>query len=1071
MTLFSPKTELYINGAWVDVSSYVRYASGVEIGRGQADEQGELTPSRLALALKNTDGRFSNRNPGSPYFGLLGRNTPLRQSVTGFPFHLRLDGQGYATTPDAAALDITGDIDIRADIEPDSWTPAARTVIASKYLNTGSNRSWYLSLAGTGHLEFAWSAAGTTVETATSTAAVPATTGRLTVRVVLDVSNAGNHTVTFYTGTSVTTATTQLGAVVTTAGVTSIFSGTAALEVGSGNGGIVIFVGDQRFVGRFYRLQVCNGIAGTVVADPDFTGLADGTTSFSDTYRTWTVVSPGYVTSDGIRFRGEVPTWPPRWDLSGRDVYTPIEAAGITRRLTQGAVPLRSTIFRNLVRYDSSITLAYWTFEDDSQATSAASAVSDGVPATTTGITFAGDDTLPGAAPVATIDGTTSRIFGSVRRTLPTAATGWAVLLYFKLPAIPGSDTTLVRWTSTGTIPTWQIVVGTLTYMLQGFDSLGALVLNLNIGFGAGAEPANRWIAMRAATTLSGGTVTYTLGWHAVGSGTFYGNQDTYSGAPGSPRGWSLSGATALVGASIAHVYVGQNTLPFATSTFAESSDGYQGETAVARLQRLCTEEDIDLHVHSLFGYAPTDTSATMGRQGIDTFVGLLTSCQDADLGILYEPRDRFGYAYWPLDALYNADGVTFSYGTHVAEPFEPTDDDQQLRNAVTATRPGNTVGALAEQETGPLSILPPPDGVGRYEVSYDVNVDTDDELASAAAWLRHLGTYDELRYPAVSFILGNSAFTGDAAATSDVVRLDIGRRFTVDSLPAWLPPDPARALVRGTSETLTTDTWDVTTATTPAGVYDVGVYDATDSRWDSRTTVTHESYASGATTIFFRTEDFGDIWATTGNGTSYDCTCSGEKFTVTAMEPDATFETAGLAGWGTPASGTWARSTAQAHTGTGSGLLTVTGSPTQTYVRQSTQIPVTVGVSYRVTMWAYSVAGSADIGVAIDWFDSGHNYLSTDAQTLTLAAATWTAFGKTAAAPASAAFAVYGPTIGNSPPAGRAIYVDDIYFQQASGSTGYLQAATVTRSINGIAKTLPAASEIHVADAGRWAR
>lgn len=861
MSRFGQLTELYIDGAWIDISAYVRYASGVNISRGRPDGQGDLQTSRMSLTLGNPDGRFSNRNPGSPYFGKLGRNTPIRHSVTGFPMHLRLERSGYATTPDAAALDIVGDIDVRADIEPDSWRPAARLNIASKTDTLGNNRSWYLSLTTAGLLEFGWSAAGTfPYEAQVSTVAVPSTSRRLAVRAVLDVSNGGNHTVTFYTGTSVSTATTQLGAVVTAAGVTSIFSGNAALEVGSGNGGTTVYGGDEIWAGRIYRVQVRSGIAGTIVADPDFTTLSAATTSFSDTYRTWTVASPGYVTSDGTRFVGEVPTWPTRWDLSGHDVTTTIEAAGITRRLTQGAVPLRSTIYRNLAQYDSSITLGYWTFEDPAGAATAASAVSDGQPATVTAITFGADDTLPGAAPVATInDATTSRIFGSVKRVLPSSSTGWSVLLYFRLPAVPAGDNNLIRWTSSGTIATWQLIVGVATYNLYGYDATGTLVLNLTTLFGSGASP-NQWIAMRAATSVSAGTVTYQLAWHAIGSTTFYSNSSTYTGSPGSPRGWSLSGQTALVDAAIGHVWIGDNSLPFSFGTFANSSSGYLNETAVTRLQRLCDEEGVELRVN----YTPTDRSAAMGRQGIGTFVELIGACADADQGILYEPRDMLGYGYWPLESLYNADGPTFNYGTHIAEPFDPVDDDQQIRNAVTARRPGSTVGALAEQEDGPLSILPPPAGVGRYEASYDVNVATDAALTGAAQWLRHLGTYDELRYPAISFMLHNDAFTGDAAANSDAVRIDIGRRFTVDELPAWLPPDAVPVLPQGTSEQLTDDTWNITATTVPAGTYDVGVYDATDSRWDSKTTTLGNAPTTTGTSFTLSTTAAGDVWSTT---------------------------------------------------------------------------------------------------------------------------------------------------------------------------------------------------------------
>jgi hypothetical protein len=42
----------------------------------------------------------------------------------------------------------------------------------------------------------------------------------------------------------------------------------------------------------------------------------------------------------GYRFWGEVTEWPPEWDESGRDVYAPITASGIWRRLRSGSARL-----------------------------------------------------------------------------------------------------------------------------------------------------------------------------------------------------------------------------------------------------------------------------------------------------------------------------------------------------------------------------------------------------------------------------------------------------------------------------------------------------------------------------------------------------------------------------------------------------------------------------------------------------------------------------------------------------------------------------------------------------------
>jgi len=75
-----------------------------------------------------------------------------------------------------------------------------------------------------------------------------------------------------------------------------------------------------------------------------------------------------------VRFSGEISEWPQRWDKSGRDVYVPIEASGILRRLGQGATPLKSTCYRG---YTSATftPVAYWPCEEEDGATEIASAL------------------------------------------------------------------------------------------------------------------------------------------------------------------------------------------------------------------------------------------------------------------------------------------------------------------------------------------------------------------------------------------------------------------------------------------------------------------------------------------------------------------------------------------------------------------------------------------------------------------------------------------------------------------------------------------------------------------------
>jgi hypothetical protein len=73
--------ELYINGAWVDVTGYVRIADGIQIRRGRQDWSAQPTYATCDLTLDNRDGRFTPRNASGAYYPYLVRNTPLRVSV------------------------------------------------------------------------------------------------------------------------------------------------------------------------------------------------------------------------------------------------------------------------------------------------------------------------------------------------------------------------------------------------------------------------------------------------------------------------------------------------------------------------------------------------------------------------------------------------------------------------------------------------------------------------------------------------------------------------------------------------------------------------------------------------------------------------------------------------------------------------------------------------------------------------------------------------------------------------------------------------------------------------------
>ncbi len=219
----------------------------------------------------------------------------------------------YVSTPDSVPLSITGDLDLRVRAAADDWTPASIGTLVAKRVTTANQRSYMLRLLTDGTLQFSWSNDGTAELNATSIATgIPDGEARF-VRVTIDVDNgAAGRTITFYTSTDGLTWT-QLGSPVVQAGTTSIFDSTSAVEIGTRQTGTI-----EPFDGTIYYVEIRNGIDGTIVASPRFTG----TPTFQDGQgNTWTVngnvtVNAPVGTRLGVQYRDDE-TQPWRWVLNG----------------------------------------------------------------------------------------------------------------------------------------------------------------------------------------------------------------------------------------------------------------------------------------------------------------------------------------------------------------------------------------------------------------------------------------------------------------------------------------------------------------------------------------------------------------------------------------------------------------------------------------------------------------------------------------------------------------------------------------------------------------------------------
>lgn len=854
------QVDISLDGStWTDITSDVRAEQQIKITRGRSDWGQQVDYGRCSLTLNNATGTYSPRNPEGPYYGQIGRNTPIRVSVNTGSVALDLPGGAgdYASTPDAAALDITGDLDIRIDATLTNWIqpdyPSAgqsdyqRTELVAK--RASGQVSWALYTKA-GRPYFEWSPTGGTPEWAWATSDLPITSsGRLALRVTLDVDNGdGGATITFYTADTIDGPWTGLDSGVTTF-TTSVYAGTADLKIGDATESTTY----EPALGQVHAVQVYDGIDGTLVAAPDFTAQTSGDSSFTDSAGlTWTVTGNAEITNRKVRFAGEVASWTPKWDTGGFDPTVEVEAAGVLRRLGTGAIPTKSPFYREFTtagRMAAGI-FAYWPMEDGAGATKLASAYPSH-PA----ITFTQSVTLADYADWVASDPIPTLTTGSLRVSVPSYTTDSNVItnlgVFVKVPAAGVSSTQrLLSLTMTGTLATLSLYVNTTGNLaVRGYDTDGTQLHDS--GFG---------------TDSINGLEKYLLLFiEQSGSDTYYevtavdiadslnvaipdndsqsfGFDNTITGyLPGHATAIRFGQDAGMNGTAIGHLTIGTTLTAFSAS--AGAMVGWNAEEAASRTGRIGHEEGIP-------SYPTSGDAVPCGPQPRDTALNIMRAAADADSGIFAEQRGILGLRYITRESLYNQPvALTLDYtGTDgLVAPLDPAEDDQTVTNDVSVARTGGS-SARVTLDTGPLSTLSPPDGVGLYDTSYTLNLLDDTQPLQVAGWLLHLGTWDELRYPVVTVNLANAPASIEKAAA-----VDVGSRLQITNPPGWLPPDTIDLQVQGYSETLDQYTWTLAYNCAPAGPWTVAETGIVEDFEDATFAVT---ITDGGDAAWFRTTD-----------------------------------------------------------------------------------------------------------------------------------------------------------------------------------------------------------------------
>ncbi len=880
--LFSPVTELFYDSRWNDISTDVFTRDDITLSYGQADEASELSPGKCRLTINNASGKYSPRNPYSPLYGKIGRNTPLRISLPG--------------TVDSAPSYDAGSFFTGTATGNFSWThtpvrdPQGVIVFVGQS-TTGADQVTGVTYGGVSMTEVPGSPLLLTSGVEDGAvygyflgSGIP--TGPQTVEVTVSggaVKDA--HAITFTADAN----TTEL-------------EDTSTLEsAGIDDPSVTLTTTVQTFIAA-YLLSGQDDATGWSLG-PGFTwGPAgqDFGTMVGFSFRSSSAAAAGSpvagVTTPGveeaallavavkngpnaIRFTGEVPAWAPSWDLSGNDVWVPLEATGITRRLSQGSSALKSAIFREYTKPTRSVPVAYWPGEDGSSSTLIASGLDGGTAISPEGaVEFAEYEGFPGSEPVIKL--ATGRIVARIPGHTKTGDE--QVRAVVKMPATITGTPQVIGIRTTGTASLVELLVNTSgnplgNLQLQVYDPDGTLVFT---GTNWAFNVLGRQIELKVRLTQVGADVVYYIGVRFLDTNTF----------PGFVASQTIAGRTQgnAVRVSFGYNYdlpemrIGHITFSNDDAFYDDTLDAlvaWQGETAGRRYERLCAEEGI---VFESIG--DLDSTVEMGAQRPKELLDLFTECAASDGGIQYETRAFVGLGYRTRESLMNQSArLALSYSAgHIGEPFEPTEDDQRIRNDVTVKREGGS-SSRSVLQSGPLSIAAPPDGVGRYDQSETLSLFLDEQTASQASWRRHLGTWDEARYPAVKVQL-----TTNASLRNGAVSLRAGDVFTVSALPAWLPPDIVENLMVGYTEEISVSTWTITYNAIPARPFTVFVVASqTYGRLDTNGSTLATGITSGDTSLSIATVAGSAPWITTASRAGdfpFDIVIGGEVMRVTAI-------------------------------------------------------------------------------------------------------------------------------------------------------------------------------------------
>jgi hypothetical protein len=842
-----------------DISAYVRRpgqdgGAPISYSWGKQDESTQTDAGTMNLTLDNRDGRFSTDKIDGPYYGLIDINTPIRL--------------GVLATSDTFTRTVSGAIGPAA-----GW--------AGSWLNTAAGSTTYsvdgskglINTSGANIFSVAQLGGGSARDVDMTSSVIP----------IVNPSGASydaGHTVRYTDLNNFVYITLEFSLTTTVilkiwrrvGGVVSELAALNPIPSSSFTPGTPWKLRTQ-MEGDTVRVKAwpsAGAEPGAWMLSADETELSGtGVGTYASRFASNTNGAVNFVAFDdfivtGLEWTGFVSAWPLRWDITGNNSWAPITAGGILRRLRQGTNPILSPLRRQLGSTPDAT--GYWPMEEGADAKYFLAASPNTAQAIFTDVSPGADSSLPGASVAPTLNNASSTITLTVKKGKGLTF-GMAAMVFFKVGTVPATKTRIIRLRTRNSVADyWDFSIDVNNTYIEAFSSDGA-PRGSSTG-SVGFDMAGQWVAWQ----LEADTTGYSSIYHKVfPNAPFFAQTGTFLGI-GWPDVNSMQ-LTGVSGASFSHAWIGRDTLPFVSFSFANVAAGYAGETAANRFARICTEAGIPYSVAG--ASAIMASTEKMGAQKESTTLIALQAAVDADYAAVVERGA--GLELIPRQTRWNlAQSMALSVAAgQIAAVPQPTRDDQRLRNQWTVSRL-NGASATSSNQTSV-------DRNGPLGDSATLNLYDDSGLENHAGWRVSVGSQPRMRWPSISIDLARNPSLVEAWR-----KRFYGWRIGITTGLTQVRGNEPDVIMEGYQATLTPELWNIEMNATDAKVWTAAVTDDTGILGRADNEYCTSTSAISATTLsipittatgFPKWDNTAGLWTA-----GVDFNVGGERVTVTSI-------------------------------------------------------------------------------------------------------------------------------------------------------------------------------------------